>query len=264
MKNSRCYSIVAEVMCVIFLIICVYPLALMINKSFGIGGFTNYKKVFEYFNLFRNFLTSMLVVGGTLIFVGIFCSLAAFAFSKIEFPGRRVLYYIILTGLMIPTSALIYPLYQIVRGLNINNTPFSLIFPYATLNCCFNLLMLKNYYDALPNSLIDAGEIDGASMWDIFRLIMLPIAKPGLTFVLIQTFLNSWNELQMAMIFINDTELQPLSVVPLRFMQTQSSSGFTINVMYAALVICLLPIAVFYIFASKSLVSGLTAGAVKG
>ncbi len=264
MKNSKMYSIIAEIICVVGLIICVYPLALMLQKSFEIGGFSNYRKVFEYFNLFRNFMTSVFVVGGTLILVGVFCSLAAFAFSKIEFPGSKVLYYVVLTGLMIPTSALIYPLYQIVRGLNINNTPLSLIFPYTTLNCCFNLLILKNYYDALPNSLIDAGEIDGASMWNIFRLIMLPIAKPGLTFVLIQTFLNAWNELQMAMIFINDTELQPLSVVPLRFMQTQSASGFTVNVMYAALVICLIPIAIFYIFASKSLVSGLTAGAVKG
>jgi raffinose/stachyose/melibiose transport system permease protein len=264
MKYSLKDTVIIQIICVIFLIIFVYPLVLMVNKSFGIGGFSNYQKVFDYFNLFRNFATSLIVVGGTLLLVGLFCSLAAFAFSKIEFKGKKVLYYIVLSGLMIPTSALIFPLYQIIRMLGINNTPFSLIFPYVTLNCCFNLMVLKNYYDALPNSLIDAGEIDGASMWDIFRLIMLPLARPGLVFVLIQTFLSAWNELQMAMIFINDTDKQPLSVVPLRFMQTQSANGFTVNVMYAALVICLLPIAIFYVFASKNLVSGLTAGAVKG
>lgn len=83
-------------------------------------------------------------------------------------------------------------------------------------------------------------------------------------FVLIQTFLSAWNELQMAIIFINDTSKQPLSVVPMRFAQTTTGSGFTINNLFAACIICLLPIAVFYIFASRQLMAGLTAGAVKG
>ena len=93
--------------------------------------------------------------------------------------------------------------------------------------CCFNLMVLTNYYNALPDELIDAAKIDGANKWTTFIQIMLPIAKPGLVFVLIQTFLSAWNELQMAIIFINDTSKQPLSVVPLRFAQTTTGSGFT-------------------------------------
>lgn len=79
-----------------------------------------------------------------------------------------------------------------------------------------------------------------------------------------QTFLSAWNELQMALIFINDTDVQPLSVIPLRFTQTITGDGFTIYVMYAAMIICLIPIGIFYIFGSRHLVEGLTAGAVKG
>jgi ABC-type glycerol-3-phosphate transport system permease component len=93
---------------------------------------------------------------------------------------------------------------------------------------------------------------------------MMPVAKPGLAFVLIQTFLNSWNELQMAMIFISDQSKLPLSVIPIRFSSSVGSTEFPTQVMFAALTICLLPIAIFYIFASKSLISGLTQGAVKG
>src|SRR5574344_2042283 len=115
MKYSFKDTVIVEVVCVIFLILFVYPLALMIHKSFGIGGLSNYQKVFAYFNLFYNLMTSLIVVGGTLLLVGIICSLAAFAFSKIEFRGKKVLYYVVLSGLMIPTSALIFPLYQIVR-----------------------------------------------------------------------------------------------------------------------------------------------------
>lgn len=264
MKNSLPYRIITQIICLIVLVIVMFPLCLMIEKSFAVNGFGNYVKVFEYFNLIPNVITSIIVVGGTLLVVGVVVSMAAFAFSKLHFPGKRAVYYLLLTGMMIPTSALIFPLYQIVRGLQLNNTGWSLIFPYATASACFNLMILTNYYNALPDELIDAARIDGAGKWKTFRMIMLPIAKPGLVFILIQTFLTSWNELQMAMIFINDTSKQPMSVVPLRFAQTTTSTGFTINNLFAACIICLFPIAVFYTLASRQLMEGLTAGAVKG
>ena len=114
--------------------------------------------MFEYFNLIPNVITSIIVVGGTLIVVSIVVSMAAYAFSKLEFPHKQAVYYLILTGMMIPTSALIFPLYQIVRGLHLNNTGWSLVFPYATASACFNLMVLTNYYNALPDELIDAAK----------------------------------------------------------------------------------------------------------
>ena len=264
MKNSLSYRIITQIVCVIAAAIFLFPMVLMINRSLtGAGLIANYRQALETFDILPNFITSIIVVFGTLVLVAGVTSTAAFAFSKLNFPFKKTIYYILLSGMMIPTSALIFPLFQIVRGLKLNNTPFSLIFPYATLNCCFNLMVLKNYFDALPNEMIDAARIDGANKWVVFRSVMMPIARPGLAFVLIQTFLNAWNELQMAMIFINDTSVQPLSVVPIRFIQT-SAQGWPKEVMYAALVICLLPIAIFYLFGSKFLVAGLTQGAVKG
>lgn len=250
--------------CLAATVIFLFPLMLMLVRSIQGEGLKNYQRVFETINLLPNFITSIIVVFGTLLIVSGVSSMAAFAFSKLEFKGKKTIYYMLLSGMMIPTSALIFPLFQIVKGLELNNTPFSLIFPYATLNCCFNLMVLKNYFDALPNELMDAAKIDGANKWGIFLKIMMPIAIPGMAFVLIQTFLSAWNELQMAMIFINDTSVQPLSVVPLRFTQTAGVQGFPLEVMYAALVVCLAPIAIFYIFGSKFLVAGLTQGAVKG
>lgn len=263
MKNSKAYRIITQIICVSALLIFMFPLVLMLQESFSVGGFENYRTVIQNFNMLPNFCMSIMVVGGTLLIVMVVTSMSAFAFSKLEFPYKNVIYYVLLTGMMIPTSVLIFPLYQIVRGLNLNNTPFALIFPYATLNACFNLMVLKNYYDGLPNELIEAARIDGASKRKIFLSIMMPIAKPGLVFVLMQTFLSAWNELQMALIFVNDTSKQPLSVVPLRFLQT-AATGYPMYVTYAALVICLSPIAVFYVIASRHLVEGLTMGAVKG
>lgn len=264
MKNSRTYNICGQIICIFATFIFMFPLVLMLMRSFQTSGIGNYIQVFQTINILPNFTTSVIVVFGTLLIVAVITSMAAFGFSKLEFRGKKTIYYMLLTGMMIPTSALIFPLYQIVKRVGLINTPFSLILPYAILNACFNLMVLKNYYDALPNELIEAATIDGASKKNIFIRIMLPIAKPGLAFVLIQTFLSAWNELQMGMIFINDTAKQPLSIVPLRFTQTAGVQGFPLEVMYAALVVCLLPVAIFYIFGSRFLIAGLTQGAIKG
>lgn len=263
MKKLSAFHIAAQIFCMAAALFFLAPLILMLVQSFGKNGIANYKRVFESVNLLPNFFTSIVVVFGTLLLVSVVTSFAAFAFSKIDFWAKNTIYYILLTGMMIPTAAIIFPLFQTVKLLGLNNTPFSLVFPYATLNSIFNLMVLKNYYDGLPNELIDAAYIDGAGAWRVFYSIMFPISIPGMTIVLIQTFLSAWNELQMAMIFINRPEVQPVSVVPLRFMQSVSST-FPIGVMYACLVICLFPIVVFDIVAQRFLIQGLTQGAVKG
>lgn len=264
MKNSRSYRTVGLIVCLICMVFFMFPLVIMVTRSFDKGGFQNYAKVFDTYNLTNNFLTSILVVGSTLVIVAIVVSFAAYAFSKLEFRGQKALYYTLLGGMMVPVAATIYPLYQIVKGMGLISSPFSLILPYATSSCCFNLMILKNYYDAIPNEMIEAASIDGANKLRCCTQVVMPVARPGLAVVLMQTFLSSWNEVLMGRIFISDTTVQPLSVIPIRFAQTVSSRGFTQEVMYAALVICLVPIVIFYVFAAKSLVSGLTTGAVKG
>ena len=134
MRNSKIYSLLGQIICVIFTFLFLFPLILMLIRSFEGNGIGNYTKVFEEVNLLPNFLTSFIVVFGTLLIVSVVSAMGAFSFSKLEFPGKKVLYYLLLTGMMIPTSALIFPLFQIVKGLHINNTAFSLIFPYATMN----------------------------------------------------------------------------------------------------------------------------------
>jgi ABC-type glycerol-3-phosphate transport system permease component len=240
-----------------------YPLISVLIKSFRDQGIGNYIYVFNEVKIISNFITSIIVVSGTLILVCIITSLAAFAFSRLNFPGKNLVYYILLSAMMIPVAAILFPLFFIVKGLRLINTPWSLIMPYATLNSIFNLMVLKNFYDALPGELIEAATIDGANTFGIFFKIMLPISIPGLSIVIIQTFLTSWNELQMAMTFLNKQSIQPVSVVPLRFVITAGAT-MPIEYLYASLVVCLSPIALFYIFAQKLLIKGLSQGAVKG
>ncbi|MDR0720838.1 MAG: carbohydrate ABC transporter permease [Treponema sp.] len=263
MKRSRLFLATGHAACVVFCVILMYPLGVMISKSLRNNGLGNYLRVFREVDILPNFRTSVLVVFGTMFLVAMVTSMAAFAFSKLNFPGKKLIYFILLSAMMIPTAAILFPLFFIVRGLRLINSPWALIFPYVTLNAVFNLLILKNFFDSFPRELMEAATIDGANTFGIYFRIMMPISVPGLSIVLIQTFLAAWNELQMGMTFINRPRLQPISVVPLRFVQTVAAT-YPIEVMYASLVICLLPIALFYIGAQKFLIKGLSAGAIKG
>lgn len=264
MRHSRLYRLIGTVLCLLFSAFFMFPMAILITKSLAKNGLYNYVRVFERFNLLRNLRTSVIVVGLTLIIIAFVVSFAAYAFSKLEFPGKKGLYYLLLGGMMVPAAATIYPLYQIVKLLGLVSSPLSLIFPYATSSCCFNLMVLKNYYDSIPNEMLEAASIDGSSKLHTCLNVVMPVAKPGLAVVLMQSFLSAWNEVLMGRIFITNTDVQPLSVIPIRLSQSVSNRGFPREVMYASLVMCLLPVVIFYIFAARSLVSGLTAGSVKG
>lgn len=263
-KKIKGTVVFVHLICIAACILFMFPIGLMLKKSFAVNGFGNYRKVFESFNLFINLGNSCLITGLVLLTVSCALAPAAFAFSKLEFKGRKVLYYCLLMGMMIPSAALVFPLFMTVKWMGLLGTQFSVVLPYAVLAACFNLMMLKNYFDSIPNQLMEATYIDGGGNFKAFIAVMLPIAKPGLAFVLIQTFLTSWNELQLAMTFITDKAKLPLSVIPIHFAATTGSAQFPVQVMFAALVVCLLPIAIFYVFASRAMIGGLTQGAVKG
>lgn len=253
-----------HILCVFACLIFMYPLKVMFKKSLAINGFKNYSVVFNSMTLHKNFFNSCLIVGSVLLIVFIVLSLSAFAFSKLEFPGKEILYYVLLMGMMMPAAALVFPVFMTVKNFGMLGSRFSVVLPYAAMSSCFNLMMLKNYFDSLPSDLMEATYIDGGSNFKSFIYVMLPLAKPGIAFTLIQTFLLSWNELQLAMTFITDKAKLPLSVVPIYFSAKTGSAQFPVQVIFAALIICLAPIALFYVFASRFMVEGMTAGAVKG
>lgn len=263
MRTSKKFRIVTSFIMLTAVIIFMYPMFLMLIRSFGRQGIGNYMLVFETVDIRSNLLNSIVIVTLTLIGTGVVTSLAAFAFSKLRFRGRQTIFVILLMGMMIPASATLFPLFQIVRGMGLVNHLVSLLGPYVAGNAVFNLIVLKNYYDSLPNELMEAARIDGAGTFRIFSSVFLPISKPGLSLVLTQTFLGAWNELQMGMTFINDPQKQTLSVVPLRFSQ-ELTSRYPVEVTFACMVICTIPIVIFYLFAQKLMVSGITSGAVKG
>ena len=168
----------------------------------------------------------------------------------------------LLTGMMIPTSALIFPLFQIVKGLKINNTPFSLIFPYATLNCCFNLMVLKNYFDALPNELIEAAVMDGCKELTIYHKLVLPLVIPALVTQGVMTFIGTWNSYLTPLIVLNDKNKFTL---PLMIATVRDSTHADYGAQYVGMLVSIIPMVIVFCFASRIIMEKISIGAaVKG
>lgn len=267
MKKIHLHTILEVIAVGIGSIVLIVPIVLMLKRSLEHGGFDNYLSFFSYANIGRNLLNSFLVVGSTLIITVTICSLAAYAFSKLQFAGSNILFIILMLALMIPGSATLYPVFRMSKLLNLTNKAVGLIGPYVTGNAILGLLLLKIFYDELPNELMDASKIDGANSFQVFAKIYFPMSMPGLSVLLINTFNGSWNELMTCITLINDQSQLTMAAVPYKYQLyvMGNSVGYVPwPKVFACLVVCMIPIVIFYLPAQRLIVNGVSAGAVKG
>ncbi|MDR0655754.1 MAG: carbohydrate ABC transporter permease [Treponema sp.] len=264
MKRVNSFHVFGMIVLLISTLIVAYPLVIAVQRSLSVFGLGNYAAVLNKVNIFRNLLNSIVVTGVTLIGTMIICSLAAFAFSKLAFRGRNILFLFLLMGMMIPTSATIFPLFQIIKFLKLVNKPVSQSLPYITGSSIFGLLLLKIYFDSLPNEMMESARIDGASSLRIFSQIMLPNTLPGLSILFVNTFISAWNELLIAITFITKREFLTMAALPVNFASSPGRTDNSIGELFACLIMCLIPIIIFYICAQKMIIRGMTEGTVKG
>jgi multiple sugar transport system permease protein len=223
--------------------------------------FSNYAQVFDEIPFWRqignSFLITLSVVAGQLITA----SLAGYAFARLRFPGRSLLFWIVLATLMIPGQATIIPVFILIsRILGLYDTLGALIVP--GLATAFGTFLLRQYFMAIPDDFEEAAMIDGANQWQIFSKIYLPLASPGLAILAVLTFNAKWNDYFSPLIFMNTKELFPitLGIVDLQgYMGTGS-----ISVVLAGIVLSTIPVIIIYLLGQKYLVEGLMAGGVKG
>ncbi len=212
---------------------------------------------------FARWLLNSIIVAGFTTVVGVFfaCT-AAYAFSRFKFPGRRVGMMSFLVSQMFPGTLMLIPLYIIiVQVLGLGSTRIGLVIVYATTSVPFSVWMLKGYFDTIPRELEEAAIIEGASAGRIFWTIVLPLAKPAVAITALFSFMTSWNEFILAATFM-DREDMYTAPVGLRFFV----GGFSQQWGYfaAGSIIVSIPIVVLFLYLQKYLVSGLTAGSVKG
>lgn len=221
----------------------------------------NFSDVLTGTSLLTYVKNSIIVTAATAV-VSLACaSLAAYAFSRMRFLLKDILYVLFLMGLTLPVVVVLVPLFQTERVLHLFNTYGALILPYSGFGMPFAILLLKNYFDSIPREMEEAARIDGASLLRIFYSIVLPLTKPALVTVAIFQAVNSWNEFLLALLFMTQDAMRtaPLAIIPFI-----GQYGDQTEFMFATLLLITLPPIVLFISMQRQFVSGLTAGAIKG
>jgi multiple sugar transport system permease protein len=186
---------------------------------------------------------------------------AAYAMAKIRFRGRQASIYGILATRVIPDIALVVPFFLFIRNLGLLDTLSSLIITYLAITVPFSVFILISYFESLPDELDKAARVDGCSRWQTLTKVYLPLAAPSLVAVILFAFLASWNEFLLALMFTQTPKSQTLPIIIASF-----TSDFTISFSFinAAGVLAVIPPVVLAVMFERYIVSGLTAGAVKG
>jgi len=221
----------------------------------------NYAKVLRmpiFWSMLRNSLLIMLVAT---IGVVLISSLTAFVFSRMKFRGQNLLFNFFTLGLMFPITIAILPVYLIVRQIGLTNNLWGVILVQTSFQLSICIVILRSFFMAIPSELQDAAYIDGCNAFGFFWRILLPLSRPALAAVASLTMVASWNDLLVPLVLIDREKLWTL---PLGTMQFQGQYGMDLALIAAFVTLSAVPAVIFYLFAERQIISGLTAGAIKG
>lgn len=212
----------------------------------------------EFWVMLRNSLVVMVATTAGVVAV---CSLAAFVFARMDFRAKGLFFNLFTVGLMFPITIAILPVYLVLRQIDLLDKLGGIILVQIAFQLSGNIMILRGFFASIPTELQDAAYIDGCTDIAFFWRILLPLARPALSAVAALTMIISWNDLLVPLVVINSDKLWTL---PLGTMQFQGQYGQDLALVSAFVALSAIPTVIFYLFAERQIVSGLTAGAVKG
>lgn len=218
-----------------------------------------YTTVFERFPFFQTILNSLFISVSYTVITLFSASLAAYAFTKIRFKGSGFLLGVYLATMMIPTQVTMIPLFVVMNQMGLINHYASVILPSVFKP--FAVFMLVQQMRTIPGDYMDAARIDGASVFGIYRNVILPLCVPTLATLSITTFMESWNDYLWPLLMLTDRSKMTL---PIALSTLNGQYGMEYNVLMAGSLISMIPIILIYIFAQKYFKNGLMAGGIKG
>lgn len=255
-----------------------FPLLWMVSLAFkspetfrsGSGGFwpeewtwTNFETVFEdelFTSALRNSFGIAIIATLLSVVVAMF---AAYAIARLEFPGKKLLLSMALAIAMFPQAALVGPLFNMWRGLGIYDTWLGLIIPYLTFALPLSIWTMSAFFRQIPWEMEQAAQVDGATQWQAFRKVVVPLAAPGVFTTAILTFFFCWNEFLFA-ISLTSTDSARTVPAALSFFTGASQFQSPVTAIMAASVVVTIPIVIIVLVFQRRIVAGLTSGAVKG
>ena len=257
-------------------IVCIYPFLFMLSSSFKISGevlqypirlipdkiiFTNFTDLFgdPYYDFGRWYMNTAVMTVTTILLKVFIVTMTAYAFAKIKFQGRDVIFLVLLSALMIPGDIMLIPRYIIFRQLHMIDTMWSLVLPSAF--DVYFVFMIRQALISIPDSLSEAAEIDGCNHFQIYYKIILPLAKPAIVTMVLFTFVWSWNDYMSPYLFITSIQKQMLSVGIKLFTEGQVTDP---ALQMSAATVVLLPVLVLFFFSQRYFVEGVANTGVKG
>ncbi len=224
-------------------------------------GFEGYKQALEMAPIFKYFFNSLLITILSTVLNVLALSMAGYVFAKKQFRGKNLLFSILSLSMVIPTTALLSPIYVTITKLRLYDTKMALILVYAALSMPISLMILRSAFAGVPRELEEAAYIDGAGFVKTFFLVMMPCARGGIASASVLAFLEGWNEFTFALLLTSSGNVRTL---PLSLSYFTSQFSFNYTAMFAAITISVIPsIAVFAIF-SEQVNASIVAGSVKG
>ncbi|MHA7985642.1 carbohydrate ABC transporter permease [Rathayibacter sp. CAU 1779] len=273
-KRPRVFS---NVIAVVFSVMWIFPVYWMVNTAFKPRGevmsstpiffphsptLSNFIAAFTESNFLLNLRNSVIVVLGTLIVAIAIGALASAALSRFRFRGRRTILVVILAVQMLPGTALLIPQFLVFNNLGLTNNYFGLILAYVAATLPFSIWVMRGFFVAIPVEVEEAARIDGASEFRILWSVLFPLVTPGIIATSIFAFIAAWNDYLVAYTFMSDQSMYTLPVWLVSF--TTPTTGTDFGGQMAASVLFSLPVVVFFLIIQRNLVSGMSAGAVKG
>ena len=271
-KAARVFSYLFMALCVL---VALFPIVWVVLSSFKTNreilsnglqlpstfSFSGYKQALEMAPILKFFVNSLIVSFASTALNVFILAMAGYVFAKKKFRFKNLIFGILSLSMVIPSTALMSPVYTVITKLHLYDTKMALILVYTALNMPISLMILRSAFAAIPTELEEAAYIDGAGFFRTFWQVMMPCAKGGLASAAVLAFLGSWNEFTFALLLTSSTSTRTL---PLSLSYFTSQFSFNYTAMFAAITIAVLPsIIVFFIF-QEQVCSSLTAGSVKG
>ena len=259
-----------------FIVLILFPFFWLITASFKPNEFIissefyflpprvtleNYQTIFLHANIGRHFINTVIVAGFTVIVSLAAIIPAAYALSVLRVKGRLFIGRFILALQMVPTILLVIPLFIILQNFRLINTFWALIISYTTFTIPFCFLLLSSYFAGLPGELFESAYLDGASSFKSLIYIALPLTTPGIITTGTYSFLMGWNDFLFANTFTSSANVRTLCVEVIRLVGTWGTQWGSLS---AGATVTVLPVVILFLLANKYIISGLTAGAVKG
>ncbi|MDD2428597.1 MAG: carbohydrate ABC transporter permease [Eubacteriales bacterium] len=272
--EKKAFIIFIQIIMIGYVVLILYPLFNMIMSSFKSTrdimrfpfslpkafDFSNYVSAWVDKGFSGYFLNSLYYTLVSMAFVVLFGSMAAFGVSRYIFKGNTLLYMLFLSGIMLPLKAAVIPLFQIIKGFGIMDSPLSVIFIFIAMGIPSTVFILSGFMKTIPAALEQAARIDGASELRIYSQIVMPICMPSVALVVIYNAVPIWNEFFFPLVFLQKDRLKTLPVGLSSFIGQHSTNW---ALLFTGLSIAIVPMLLMYLFMSKYFIKGMTAGAVK-